>query len=385
MKARRHPVRTWSLAAVVAPLALLASHPAGPPLAATVGPEPPAAASLSWPLGTDGSPRSLYSTHGQFWFLQKDRPYLHQGIDISACPGEPVYAVESGTVVASTCRPGSSYQYQTLIISRGADFANGIKYMHLGSSTVNIGDKVEAKTMIGTVIDWQVFCSYDHLHLARVTNTAGPSTVWISAFADDAGNPLSLFDCSEDKDAPFGRPLASGPASGEVDILFFENGSTTELDPSKLSGEIDIVASVHDLCFPKQPACSSSVSACTDKPSFEVAPFKLQVTIDGPLGVAAVEAAAGTAAGEPQAFESIQFEGPVSTGLACDLAAAYYDAKKSVGWYTSRDFRFVLTHGTANAADAWKPNDGAYNVTVEAVDRNSNRVVLQALGVTVGP
>ena len=71
-----------------------------PPLA---NPSLPSATDYaSWPLGPDGTiPRALYSTHVQFWSVSGD--FLHQGIDISACPREPVFAVEDGTVVYSNC------------------------------------------------------------------------------------------------------------------------------------------------------------------------------------------------------------------------------------------------------------------------------------------
>ena len=375
--------RSWAVIAC-APLAYVGLTTLGASPLREPAAEPSSVEYLSWPLGADGSiPRALYSTHGQYWKLGSADAYLHQGLDISACPREPVFAVEAGTVVhKSFASTGGDPQYQELIISRGSDFTHGIRYLHLGGSRVDVGDKVERDELIGTVVNWDVWCSYDHLHLQSYSYPERPASgVWNASYAKDDGNPIALFDPATDKELPFCNSITTTLPSGSAKILFFKNDTDTELDPADLSGSIDVVASLHDLCFSEHPVCSSTSSGCSDKSSFEVAPYQVTLKIRGPMPTAG-ETERATASVAEKDFDPIQLELAIGTDLECKLADIYYKSS-SLGQYDQRDQRFVLTHGLYTSPGSWDPTPGTYEVSVEIQDRANNFLTISMNDVTV--
>jgi len=344
---------------VVAPLALLTRGSA-----VSVDPRQPAVVDYaSWPLGPDGDiPRALYSTHGQLWSVSGD--FLHQGIDISACPREPVFAVEAGIVVYSTFdKSNVNSESKEVIVSRGGDLLHGMRYLHLGASVVDVGDEVRRDQLIGTVVNWNAFCSYDHLHLQVVKCADGASSAWSVLSAEDAGNPVCQFDPATDKELPACAGLPSIHSAQPERLLFFENESDKELEPTDLSGKIDVVASFRDQCFTEKPSCGSSSSGCPVASSFDVAPCKIQLTIK--------KLDSSGAVAESESFEPIFFDREISGSDQTALAPVLYHST-SEGTYSSRDLRFVATHGARHSEDAWAPAPGLYLVQVDVWDWANN-------------
>ncbi len=78
----------------------------------------------------------------------KGKPKPHQGIDLEVPPGEPIFAVEKGTIVDSRF----SKDYGTVLclrVDEGALKGKFFFYAHLNKVDVKIGDKVMAGDVIG--------------------------------------------------------------------------------------------------------------------------------------------------------------------------------------------------------------------------------------------
>ncbi len=371
---------SWLLATCTAvPAMVVCSAWALGPTASNASPWP--TRPLAWPLGPDGSiARALFSTHGQLWqwsYGGSSGTYVHQGIDISACAREPVFAVEEGTVVFSNFRdPTVAKEYMELIVSRGSDLSRGIRYLHLGATTVTIGDTVARDQLLGTVANWLAPCSYDHLHLQVVRvndSTWNPGDPWPASAAADDANPLSVFDPAADKQPPYCHQVPSSITTHLTDVLFFRDGTDTELDPGALSGSIDVVASMHDLCF---DGTAASSSGCSETSSKEVAPLSVSMTI--------TDTTPGGSGASPPAFAPVLFAEAISAESIEHLAKFRYHAS-SVASYGERDLRFTLT-SSDSSGDAWTPPPGTYEIEIVAKDRGGNEVTLAATKVTVsGP
>jgi hypothetical protein len=364
VKARRVRRRSWLFAAAGPTSVGLAMVISGC-MTSESAPALEAPEFAAWPLGPDGDvPRSLYSTHGQYW-KTGPKPHLHEGVDISACPREPVFAVEDGTVVYSKFSP-SNYQYQELIVSRGDDLTQGVRYLHLGTSLVDVGEPVKRDELIGTVVNWDVYCSYDHLHLQRVFPAlAAVGGVWPIGLGGDSGNPLALFDPSVDGQSPWLNDLVASASDRPTKLLYFDDDSYTEQLPDSLSGEIDVVASIHDRCFKDYPCVCSGPGMCTEPVSDEVAPYEATLTILGPLAGSSPEASSR------KVFATVRFEDALPPDPSGTVAEEFYHLSGK-GDYGARDLRLLLTHGDPAVEDAWKPKQGKYEVTVEFKDRAGN-------------
>lgn len=160
---------TWHVlaeAAGASPLRLPAGPIAhgGPPVEGVCGGARRAALGYDWPVapfdephpvrGNFGDPRTLYwgpaavaSLGGSFTF--------HNGIDISAAPGTPVFPVVSGRVVRTS--------YEVVVVRTGA---RSFQYWHIHSKVVAGQAVVAHETVLG-----RVFRELDHVHLSEIDGT----------------------------------------------------------------------------------------------------------------------------------------------------------------------------------------------------------------------
>lgn len=107
--------------------------------------------------GAFGDPRivSADEPFGWTWMNQPGGHSFHNGIDIVAAPGTPVYPVVSGRVVRA--RPG-----QIVVYTRDG---RSFQYYHLSTArAVRVGETVVARR---TVLGW-IRPGYEHVHLAEV-------------------------------------------------------------------------------------------------------------------------------------------------------------------------------------------------------------------------
>lgn len=86
------------------------------------------------------------------WQFQRSADHRHQGIDLRAPKGTPVYASASGTVEHAHTRltPGFS-GYGRVVVVRTGSAGPWLLYAHLDEVQVGKGDKVKAGQQIGTV------------------------------------------------------------------------------------------------------------------------------------------------------------------------------------------------------------------------------------------
>lgn len=76
------------------------------------------------------------------------KPFKHDGIDLSAAVGTPVYAVSSGTVTLADLEYKGSDSESSYLIIKGT---NGYeqRYLHMDSFSVKVGDNVNKGDVIG--------------------------------------------------------------------------------------------------------------------------------------------------------------------------------------------------------------------------------------------
>lgn len=369
----------WALAGV-ASAAWLAAAPA------PQGADAP----LAWPLGPDGSiARVLYSTHGQYLDVGYGA-FAHEGIDIAAAPNEPVYAIADGLVVYSSVGDsGAKALYQELIVSIGEDLSRGIRYLHLATSEVRVGDAVQQDQLLGTVVDWEDVsseepsCCYDHLHLQAVSY-GSEAKEWSAAYVADSGDPLPLLDTSGDVEPPWLVPLTLDDGT-TADVLVVDDESWKALDPGgrtpdawddlRTGRAVDIVAAFHDGSGGEDPPAAGTGDVCSCTASRDVAPSRFE------LRVTPLDAAGNPLTESGTELPSLSMEGPISspTGVAGDN---YYEG--SVGRYTERELRFVLTHDAGSRAGAWTPpSAGKYRIEITVTDAAGNTLTVPPVDVTV--
>jgi murein DD-endopeptidase MepM/ murein hydrolase activator NlpD len=134
---------------------------------------------------------------------------FHNGIDISAPPGTPVYPVVSGT---ATLIDGAA----VLVRTKGKGV---FQYFHLVPA-IEDGERVVARrTVLGYVMG-----AYDHVHLTEIRS-------------GKVRNPLTRDGIKpyRDRTVPEVDSIALRPTS-----------SLVSLDPAKVCGTVSIVAAAHD-------------------------------------------------------------------------------------------------------------------------------------------
>jgi peptidase M23-like protein len=135
---------------------------------------------------------------------------FHNGVDIAAPEGTPVYPVVSGRV---RLIDGSAVAVKT-------DDRRTFQYFHIIPTVVNGQHVVAQRTLIGYAMH-----AFNHVHLTEIRGY----TVW---------NPL----------APGGLGPYQDRTDPEVDgITLRQPGSLFPLDPATVCGRVSLVASAHDI------------------------------------------------------------------------------------------------------------------------------------------
>lgn len=345
---------------------------------------PPPAGKLPWPQHAPDWNAARYRAMLDSLFIVTNfgvyqgsadgaQAYLHSGLDVMLPNGTPVYAVQSGTVVAEI---GGSEFYRTLVIEDEGRPGHGWSYTHINGFRVRPGQRVRQGTLLATVH----FRGLEHVHLSRVRLADGGD--W-TRFQDAGAVYPDSFFVYPDGEAPVfeGRFRFARNGTGAF-IPLPADGSTT------VSGEVDLVVGLRD-GGESAHSPGSFVGPGGEPYGDRNAPVRVEYAIRG-NGVEVNETGvdfsriviSGTPAqGRPQAmvvfhaYESVQPPGP------------------PVG-NNSRRFNFyVLTHhagsgragglDTALSANAWKTDErnaagqprfpnGEYVITVRAYDHAGN-------------
>jgi hypothetical protein len=319
-----------------------------------------------WPIGPDGFvARRLYDSHGQFLDLTGSDPFIHRGVDVAACVDDVVYAVEAGVV---------EYVYEDvggdasqLYVSDSVDGSLGWYYMHLDKIYVVEGDTVHRDQALGTVVEFDDYTGFDHVHLQRVTPWS-EADGW-SGEITDAGNPLSWLVSRADGKAPAVLPHPA-PMPPGVHFRFFEDGGSSAVLPVSLSGKkVDVVVNVREL-FPGAgaPACSTSTCAPVAM-VHEIMPMRLSFGIfeieDDPAG-----------SGFPRKVVDEVFHNVIDLTQPFTSEtelAGYVYRDGSIGNYTERLFLVDLTHCQTDGVGSFEfKKAGDYLLQVVLEDASGN-------------
>ena len=309
-------------------------------------------AKLPWPVGDGETAYPIGNAYGQYENYSGSSGY-HRGIDVmvSDSPAEDVYAIQDGTVDFTHGSAADPVNYGVIILSTD-DPTTGFYYTHFepaGGAHV-VTSTVAAGDLLGTTVGWSYPTDYDHLHVSRVRVETSSSASSLFPFEYD-GNPLASLKNADDAVDP-----------EIVDVLFFKNESTSELEPADLSGDVDIVVEVEDRFL-----------ASTDHP---LIPYRARVEITR------------TSGDSPVYENEIEFDGHFDTATSTFISTAYkkdgsVDLK---GDYDDRRFFVVVTNRLPeDASAAWSTSSagsGDYEVRVTAGDL-SGREVEKIMTVTI--
>jgi RHS repeat-associated protein len=138
--------------------------------------------------------------YGYTRFREDGSKKFHDGVDLAADSGQPVYAGLSGRVVAiqwrydNDSKGDNGYGNCVVIETQGYSGTIRIKYAHLNGSAVKVGDNVEAGDVIGTSGKTGNAHNVNnpHVHVgARLNgNSTDPEPLLNTTFDDTTGESL---------------------------------------------------------------------------------------------------------------------------------------------------------------------------------------------------
>lgn len=321
---------------------------------------------IPYPLDAQGDPAQPVGNNYAEMQNYGGEPYLHPGVDFLGADNEPVRAVAAGVVKAVLTTGGSNYWRVAVAPSLAADSLQGYLYAHLNQASITVapGDEVQLGDQLGTLVPWG-FADFTHLHFARV---AADGVFW-------AGDWWTVDDPLRDlSDFVDGSPPVFEPTLGN-DLFAFRSQPGVYQDPQALSGPLQIVAHVHDLC---NSAWRLDVAALD---------WELRLPEGGAL------LAAGSALSR-----DLPLDVYLGSGFSTQALRTIYSVDgvcQSAGNYTQREYYQILTSddgdGVLEAADsllrletALLP-DGPCELTVRARDFRSNETAAtMALHLTNG-
>lgn len=340
-------------------------------------------APVVWPLGDDGfQTRRLYDSHGQFLDIQKtvDSAYLHAGIDIAACPGEVVYAVQAGKVVyvGGSTEPGTDSRH--LFIVDDDDPTSAWLYQHLEEIWVDDGEddgdasEVERDQALGTVASYDAAPHFTHVHLQRCVLKNG-GTNWLS-HRKDGGDPLGWLASHADPEAPQILPVpASNPSAPH--LRFFADNDpmldlgTQELGTHELAGAtVDVVARIRDL-FPGEVSLDCSPSPCATASSVvDITPCRITLQI-------LLTKEDPKFQGSPRAIGTVVYSNVIDLSAPmlrpADAAEDLYSTASFAEYAADREFHLILTHCLDGSDKPWTVgSDGALLLQLVLEDASGN-------------
>jgi hypothetical protein len=221
MNERKHQQRFWFVA--VSCVALIA-----------IGATP--AAAIPWPYQPFNQTHGLGNHYNEYQNYGGS-PYFHDGIDLVTPTGPTqTYSVAAATVTHLTY---NDPMYSGIMIGQPVSGGEGWLYWHINSTTFqyDIGDPVPLNAYIGTTAYWTV-SSFHHTHFNKVVGTGGYPWTWYTS----TDNPLLYLEPRTDPD----RPVFETTYSGQK-FAFRRNQATTMLDPTALSGDVDIISRIYDI------------------------------------------------------------------------------------------------------------------------------------------
>lgn len=309
---------------------------------------------IGWPLAPMDSTHPICINYGQYWYTGDLPRFLHSGIDVTADTiGRPVYAVQSGFVKAWFTIGGMHYWGLGIADYETADSVEGWLYWHIDPSLYHkqLGDSAAMGELIGYLVPWLV-PGADHVHFSRVKDSGA---VWSYPDMAMIDNPLDIITPYDDTTKPVFEN-----AYGSNKFAFCQNNTSTYLEPSNLSGSVDIIAKIYD-----------DTGLPLPNPVWEkLAPYKIEYEIHGPPDL-------------PTTLSFI-FTGFLDWQNTVIVDVIYKDDAtcNTRGTYTYRDFYFIVTNTDGDSivepldtTFSWVTTDfpdGDYWVVVAAYDAAGN-------------
>jgi murein DD-endopeptidase MepM/ murein hydrolase activator NlpD len=312
---------------------------------------------IPWPLAPN-SQHEVGNTYGEFQSYGGS-PYPHPGVDVMGADNQPVYAVTGGQVKAILTTSGDLHWRVAIADSATAGTSSGYLYAHLvqGSIAVTLGQMVTAGQYLGDLVPWPV-SDFTHIHFARIEDSGA---VWLGSWLC-IDNPHPDFPNQTEAEAPVFEP-----ARGNDLLAFCQNETSSYLEPSALSGAVDIIAHVGDRILGDwvctvQEIRYTIVRVAT--PGTPIIDDRLAVRFDMALDV----------------YQG----GPVSPFLV-DLLYKQDSVCPTAGNYNEREFFPIITNSNGDEvyeeADRWEAWDTSllpdtdYLIRVTAVDAAGNAAV----------
>lgn len=309
--------------------------------------------SVGWPLAPQDSVHTIGFKYGTFLEIGAGIG-IHVGIDVMGDSGAPIYAVADGYVKNWANSGGACYWGLAIGDEYGTDSCDGWLFWHIDSSKyhLNLGDTCVAGELIGYVVPWFHTGQperFNHVHFCRIRSGGYP---WWSCLY--VQNTLSLVVPNTDTIKPEFKNAISLDK-----FAFCQDNSSNYLNPDSLTGDVDIIARIHD---------------CTGMPNTwptwdTLSPYKIEYHIYGPDTIPLIQ--------------SIEFSGLLYDSALCALTIYKNDGVcNSLGSYSSRDFYFIITNTDGDSLielsdtlGCWQTTlypDGTYWVVVTAYDVYGN-------------
>jgi hypothetical protein len=330
--------------------------------------------SVGWPLPPLDSTQALGNNWGEYQNYGGS-PYMHPGIDVMGITvNKPVHAVQDGVVKAWLTTSGPWHWRLAIADYQTNDSVEAWLYAHVDPNMYhkNVGEFVTEGELIGYLVEWPV-TGFDHIHFARIKDEGAIWNVGDWAFIQ---NPLMIIEPYDDTTKPVFEN-----AYGSDLFAFCQNNTSNYLDPTHLTGSVDIIAKIFDdTGYPLMYQVWE-----------RLIPYKIEYEIHGPQNV-------------PVTLSFIWYGVLYYTS---NLNVIYKDDAvcNTRGDYDYRDYYFIVTNTdgdslveTSDASYAWNTTsfpDGEYWVVVGAYDaagnyqRDSMLVTVDNVGVsehiTIGP
>lgn len=299
-----------------------------------------------WPYTPFDETHGVGNHYGEFQNYGGSDSYYHDGIDL-VTPGGPTrcYSVSDGTLTHYTYYDPL---YSGMMIGQPFDGGLGWVYWHITSTTFqfDIGDQVHVNDYIGTTANWPVSL-FHHTHFNRVRGTGGYPWAWYESIE----NPLSLMVPNMDPVPPEFENTYQAQR-----FAFRPQGSGTILNPTALSGDVDIVSRIRDI---------------VGMPQWGLNPFRIDYWIDG-------------GASEIPLTNAVTFSGHIPPDNTIGVLYSSVSPLITRGNYDARVFYFIVTNtdgdGFVESSDAngcWHTaatGAGDYWVYVRAADVGGNVV-----------
>lgn len=340
---------------------------------------------LPWPFEPFDKPQKQWNGYLQLAASRDGTSgtYCHQGLDMDVPSYARCYSIDSGYVKCklTIMNPGDLYWRVAVSEIQTPDTSDGWLYAHLEKSTigVDVGDEVLPGDYIGEIIPWDGL-SGGHIHFARIRDHGSS---W--KYSDDQWwniySPLEQLRPLNDNSAP---TIMDCFPNSKFGIMTNDGDGWTEyIDPTDVSGQIDILVRVQEKAW-QSPWL---------QPAYEIKYWlknldKDQIVLDTTLGI--------------KRRNSIiaQYSGALYNNLS-PVMYHITNQFKAKGWFSpNRDYVHIITNVTdtiimsqsdidamesnaLNSADFADGNyrlyvkvfDAAYNSTLDSMDMVFNNGV----------